>query len=531
MSKHEESQEEANELAPAPRTFVTAPVAFRFGNAVGIGSTRDVSATGMYVRTSQFVPYGTELALRFRPDPEAPDEIVTVTGAVTRTTSDADPEGAGVGIRFTDPGSPAVDRVATMVDASTVRTRFDKLRRAATIEGGGEAGDRYEVSGLLGSGATSDVFRAYDRQDDRPVALKVLKAYAADDPEIVERLRREAALVRRIGHARVADVYSSGTLNGYPYLSMELVEGAALSRLLFERHTLEEAETVRILLDVTDAVAAAHALDIVHRDLKPSNVMVMPCGGSKVLDFGIARARRETRLTQAGSFIGTPSYAAPEQLGGATASPRTDVYALGCIAFRCLTGSDRQAAHDIPSTLAVLRADPAPSVRARGIAVSAGLEQIVSRCLAHDPADRFADASAVRTALARLELRPTAPRRRTALVGETDPGTADQLRSILERAGWDVRVIFDGFALIEIALGQPPDLIVVSSTLASIGGLEAIQILSTQPATAQVGRVLVSGFDVDGETVTFLDAAKFVKRPVDDARLARAAQDACNPRP
>ncbi len=354
------------------------------------------------------------------------------------------------------------------------------------------------------------------------MALEVLTAHAADDPEIVERLHREAALVRRIGHSRIADVYASGVLDGYPYLSMELVDGAALARLLFERHTLGEEETVRILLDVADAVAAAHQLDIVHRDLKPSNVIVMPSGGSKVLDFGIARARRETRLTQAGAFIGTPSYAAPEQLGGATASPRTDVYALGCIAFRCLTGSDRQAARDIPSTLAALRTDPAPSVRARGVAISAGLDQIVSRCLAHDPAGRFADASAVRSALARLELRPTAPRRRTALVGETDPGSAEHLRSILAHAGWDVRVVSDGFALVEIALGQPPDLIVVTSTLASIDGLEAIQISSTQPATAQVGRVLVSGFDIDDELGALPDRPLVDDRQVGNARAARA---------
>ncbi|MFN7953153.1 MAG: protein kinase [bacterium] len=526
MTQKEEPAIEDEGSSPAPRTFVTTPVAFRAGSTVGIGAARDLSATGMYVRTAQFLPYGTPLELRFRPDPAASAEVVEIRGVVARATRASDAEGAGVGVRFTERDSPQIERLASVVSESTVRSRFDAARGAASLEGS-EDGDRYEVLGLLGSGATSNVYRAHDRHDDRPVALKVLKAHIAEDPEIVERLRREAALVRMIGHPRIADVFESGTINGFPYLAMELVEGAALSRLLFERQALDEAETVRVLLDVSDAVAAAHQRDIVHRDLKPSNILVSPEVGAKVVDFGIARARLQTRLTQAGSFLGTPSYSAPEQLVGATASPRTDVYALGCIAFRCLTGHERQSARDIAATLALLHSGPVPALREHGAAVSAGLEQIVVRCLAHDPADRYADASAVRTALARLEAHPPAPRRRRALIGESDPCSAEHLRVILERAGWEARVVDDGFALIEIALGQPPDLVVVTSTLASIGGLEAIQILRAQPSTARIGCVLVSGFDVDGETVAFLDTAKFVKRPVDEAFLVSAASEAC----
>ncbi len=508
-----------------------ALVAFRADDDFGVGEAYDLSTTGIFVVTHHEVPMGASVELKLRVEGVSSEETLVVRGDVVRsaTTPGPDAHARGFAVHFSGSEPEVLARIRGLVLASTLRTQYFGDRTGRRLEGDDGAG-RYDILNLLGTGATSDVFRARDRELDKIVALKVLKPHVAADEEFVARLSREAELVRRILSDRVVKVLASGLFHGFPCISMEYVEGMPMSRMLFERSLIPEDEVVGLALDVTEGLAAAHRLEIVHRDLKPSNVIVTPDGRAKVLDFGIARARLEMRLTQPGTFVGTPIYSPPEQLVGATASPRTDLYALGCVMFRALTGHDFQGSEDIPGILARQRSRESASLRSVNPDVSEGLDAIVSRCLALDPADRFADAGALHEALTEHRNAVLRVRRRTwrrrALVGEKDPEEAGRIQEVLMAERFDVRWIDDGYRLIEVALGARADLIVVAADLPTVDGLEAIQILRNSPRTAGTPLILVSSAESDGKVVTFLDAATFARKPIVVDELKSAVRQA-----
>src|SRR6185437_6534549 len=211
---------------------------------------------------------------------------------------------------------------------------------------GSVVADRYHVIAKLGEGGMGQVYLAEHVKMGRKSALKVMRPSLVKDVDAITRFNREAANASRISHPNVAAVYDFGeTPDGLIYLAMELVDGRPLSALLAEKHCLTPARAAEIVRQTADALAAAHDLGIVHRDLKPDNIMLARGRDGadlvKVVDFGIAKVADSDaqKVTKTGSIIGTPEYMSPEQLAGDPLDARSDVYALGLVAFAMLTGT------------------------------------------------------------------------------------------------------------------------------------------------------------------------------------------------
>jgi eukaryotic-like serine/threonine-protein kinase len=269
-----------------------------------------------------------------------------------------------------------------------------------------DAAERYALESRIATGGMGEVWRANDTVLGRRVAVKLLKSEYADDATFRSRFETEARHAASLHHPNVAAVYDFGESQGSdqpagsdvarPYLVMELVDGRPLSALLEPGQALDPDATRDLLAQAADALAAAHAAGIVHRDVKPANLLVTPDRTVKITDFGIARAAEGMSLTETGQVMGTPQYLSPEQARGETATPASDVYSLGVVAFECLAGHRPFIAETpVATALAHLR-DPVPDLPDD---VPADLAAVVHRAMAKSPEDRFADAAELAAAL------------------------------------------------------------------------------------------------------------------------------------
>src|SRR5438445_1274128 len=198
---------------------------------------------------------------------------------------------------------------------------------------------RYRVVGRIAAGGMGEVYRAEDTVLGREVALKVLHPQFAGDRGFVDRFRREARAAAILNHPNIVGVYDWGLTEGTYFMVMEYVRGHNLRTLLSEYGRLQPLQVVEIAAQVLSALDHAHGHGIVHRDVKPENILIAREGTVKVADFGLARAFADASISQAeGTVTGTVQYLAPEQIQGAPADPRTDLYALGVVMFECLTG-------------------------------------------------------------------------------------------------------------------------------------------------------------------------------------------------
>jgi eukaryotic-like serine/threonine-protein kinase len=260
---------------------------------------------------------------------------------------------------------------------------------------------RYRLIAPLGAGGMATIWRAVDEQLDREVAVKLLRPQFSSDPGFAARFKQEARAAGGLTHPNIVSVYDYGTdgTDGDQYIVMELVEGRDLSAVLQERRTLSRDDAVRIAIAVASALEAAHRKGIVHRDVKPGNILITDGGDVKVTDFGIARAVAEASMTVTGTTLGSVHYFSPEQARGDEVTGASDVYSLAIVLFEMLTGR-RPFEGDSAAAVALMRLneDP-PRPSALGHAVPAGLESIIMRGLARDPAERFPDAGAFAEAL------------------------------------------------------------------------------------------------------------------------------------
>ena len=263
----------------------------------------------------------------------------------------------------------------------------------------------YEVQSPLGAGGMGEVYRARDTRLDRDVAVKVLPTHLSADPNLRQRLEREAKAVSRLSHPNICTLHDIGHQDGIDYIVMELVEGETLEQRL-TKGPLPPEQTIRYAAQISDALAKAHKLGFTHRDLKPSNVMLTK-SGAKLMDFGLAKqagpapladaltemTSDRAKLTGEGTIIGTFQYMAPEQLEGKDADARTDIFALGEVIYEMATGKAAFSGKSRASLIAaILTNDPPPISQLQPLS-PIGLERVVQKCLAKDPDDRWQSAS------------------------------------------------------------------------------------------------------------------------------------------
>ncbi len=271
---------------------------------------------------------------------------------------------------------------------------------------------QYKIESLVGSGAMGMVYRAMHQVIGKAVAIKVLKADFADDPEMVQRLVREARSVNAIRHPAIVDIFDFGTLQrtGQSYIVMDLLEGDPLDEYLKRFAPMKLKELAPFIDELLSALSAAHAVGVIHRDLKPGNVFVesKPDGqkGIKVIDFGLAkqadRAGGSVKPTNPGTLLGTPAFMAPEQVMGAKVTPATDLYAVGGIVYQALTN---HLPHEAPSAIEMLTQKMAHDpIRPRQWqpGIDEELDAWVMNLLSREPDQRMQDADEARRALRRI---------------------------------------------------------------------------------------------------------------------------------
>jgi serine/threonine-protein kinase len=254
----------------------------------------------------------------------------------------------------------------------------------------------YSIAELIGEGGTSVVYRA-THPEHGTVAFKVLREKLRQDKTALARFTREANFGKRVIHPNVIRTLETGVVDGLPFLVIEWAPGDLLEHYAKRKAPLPREEVASIVLQIADAVGAAHGSGIVHRDLKPDNAMYDPTAGSvKLLDFGIAAATdtsQDERLTRAGYFVGTLMYVAPEALSGALVTPAADQYSLATIAYLLLTGNLPYLAKSPREMFTqLLSQPPIPLNKARpNLDFGAQIEGVIMRGLAREPSERYPD--------------------------------------------------------------------------------------------------------------------------------------------
>ncbi len=260
-------------------------------------------------------------------------------------------------------------------------------------------GGRYELDSRIAIGGMGEVWEATDHVIGRTVAIKILKDEYMGDPGFLERFRAEARHAALVNHEGIASVFDYGEENGSAFLVMELVPGEALSTILEREGQLSTDKTLDIVAQTSAALQAAHAAGLVHRDIKPGNLLITPDGRVKITDFGIARIADQVPLTATGQVMGTVQYLSPEQASGHSASPATDIYSLGIVAYESLAGK-RPFTGESQVAIAMAQINDAPPALPETIAEP--VRNFVLSMIAKKPEDRPATASAVARAATAL---------------------------------------------------------------------------------------------------------------------------------
>lgn len=286
-------------------------------------------------------------------------------------------------------------------------------------------GGRYELDSRIAIGGMGEVWEATDHVIGRTVAIKILKDEYMGDPGFLERFRAEARHAALVNHEGIASVFDYGEENGSAFLVMELVPGEALSTILERDGSLSTDKTLDVVAQTSAALQAAHAAGLVHRDIKPGNLLITPDGRVKITDFGIARIADQVPLTATGQVMGTVQYLSPEQASGHPASPATDTYSLGIVAYESLAGK-RPFTGESQVAIAMAQINEQPPPLPPTVAVP--VQNLVMAMIAKKPEDRPASAAAVARAATALRRGDVAA---AAAAVPAVAGTADEATQLL----------------------------------------------------------------------------------------------------
>src|SRR5246127_941050 len=264
----------------------------------------------------------------------------------------------------------------------------------------------YEIQSPLGAGGMGEVYRARDTRLDRIVAIKVLPASFATDPDRLQRFEREARTVAALSHPNILAVHDIGTHDGAPYMVTELLEGETL-RARLQGGVVSARKAVDIAIHVAHGLAAAYDKGVIHRDLKPENIFLTKDGLVKILDFGLAKTQRsgaepnssvltltsaDLSLTEAGQVLGTAGYMSPEQVRGMAVDHRSDIFVFGSILFEMLSGQRAFRRDTAAETMTAILKEDLPELTEMNRSFSPALERIVRHCLEKNPDQRFQSA-------------------------------------------------------------------------------------------------------------------------------------------
>ena len=271
-------------------------------------------------------------------------------------------------------------------------------------EGDTEIGQvgHYDLIRCIGRGGMGIVFEAFDRELQRPVALKLMSPSLLADATNSERFLREARAAAAINHPAVVAIYAVSKVRDLPYLVMELVDGESLQQRLARDHQLDVDTTIDIALQLAEGLAAAHECGVIHRDIKPANILIQSDDGGqrvKLTDFGLAQTISQTPLTQTGTLLGTPEFLAPEQIKGDRVDHRSDLFSLGSVIYHICVGHPPFTGESIISTLSEVASAEAPHIDSLNRSAPKWLSALVEQLHAKEPDDRPSDAREVASVL------------------------------------------------------------------------------------------------------------------------------------
>ncbi len=258
--------------------------------------------------------------------------------------------------------------------------------------------NKYEVLEKIGEGAMGVVYRAYQKDVERDVAVKILASALAQNPEFHQRFMQEARTIARLSYSHIVNVIGIEKYKNTFCIIMELLEGESLQKILARSGRMEQGRAVNLALQVADALHYAHTKGIIHRDVKPDNIMVMEDDEVKVTDFGIARCAGSSIKTQAGVSMGTPKFMSPEQATGKKVDARTDIYSLGVVLFNLVTGHFPFDAGNI-GEFALLQQSAPPRPSSFFPEILPALEAVILKAIQKNPEDRYESAMEMASAL------------------------------------------------------------------------------------------------------------------------------------
>ncbi|OBF21852.1 serine/threonine protein kinase [Mycobacterium kubicae] len=247
----------------------------------------------------------------------------------------------------------------------------------------------YRLRRLLGRGGMGEVYEAHDTVKDRTVALKLMSQQLNSDASFRRRMKREAHTAGRLQEPHIVPIHDYGEVDGQLFIDMRFIEGSDLGTLLHRDGALDPPRAVAIITQVAAALDAAHRAGVVHRDIKPENILITGDDFAYLVDFGIASAASDQNLTKTGTAVGSWSYMAPERFGDDEVTYRSDIYALACVLYECLTGTPPYQTQNLSALMGahLLQPIPRPSQQRRGI--PAAFDAVIARGMAKTPTDRY----------------------------------------------------------------------------------------------------------------------------------------------